>query len=306
MEARSLESIQARGTVWSIGARQAATLDTTVALVAGGQTLIPPGQYRMSSWYKKRGEWSLLIFTQGKNYASGTPYIEVPLRHQQTAEATLMLRMKLSASPGAVELSVLAGRSQLALVLMPLAVQRNPAVVLGHPATYEFYSWPATPDIQARIRAFHPIVFGRLRHSMPFGAVYDLTCRSDGKGVFIDAKSHSLRDNQRLLDEAQRRQPGPGEASEHAARLKHLSAAVTLQKTMQPNVMIAADTLTQRARMPHLRVTPLRNQAPSDSPPPAGDAPRDPPGIRGFTLDYGQRRVTFHITDPSFLKLRWR
>jgi len=303
---RTLESSQERGTVWSMSDREAAVLETSVALVADGHKLIPPGRYRMSTWFEKRGVWHLLVFSKGKNYRSGTPYTDVALRLDGLDRPVETLKIDLKMQGSTLDLSLWAGGSRLRATFVPLAVQRQKTLVVGHPATYEFYGWPAAPEIQARIRAFEPIQFGRLRHDMPFGVVYEVSCRSDGKGVFIDAKTRTLRDNRDLLAETTRQLSKAGENAKLARRIDLLRKAITVQEALQTNVMIAGDTVTKQPRIPNLRVQAIEVPPKAETPIGAKNPGKAVVPIRGFVLGYGLRRVHFSVSDDSFKRLRWR
>lgn len=322
---RSLESTQDRGTVWSMSQHEAAVFETSVALLSG-KALIPPGRYRMSTWYQKRGVWHLLIFRKGKNYRSGTEYIDVPIRIDALDQPIETLEIVVRDVGGIVELALRGGRSHLRTLLVPLRVDRQKTKVLGHPATYEFYSWPATPELQTRIRAFEPIQFGRMRHDMPFGVVYDLSCRSDGKGVFINATSNTLRENRELLVATVRQLQASGEKPDLVRREGLLRQAIGVQEAMLTNVMIAADTITMRPRIPRLIAKPYGKIAPSKARPeadPLSDPKLDPKAktdpkakgqavkkftgpIRGFVLGFGFRRVEFPIHDENYKRLSWK
>lgn len=283
----SLESIQRRGTVWSMGDREAARLTTTVALLSG-KTLIPPGSYRMSTWFKRRGQWRLLIFSRGKNYRSGTPYFEVPLRIRELEQPSPTVRLAAEARGETLRLELFGGTSRLRAEVRALPVSRHDGTIAGRPAVYEFYGWPAVAEVHQRLRNLEPVQFGRIRDSARFGILYELTCRNDGKAVFVDAKSSTLRDNRTLLRETIKRRQDAADDRTLAKRQADLERAIAIQVKLQPNVIVAASVLIEPTKAPTLAVQFTEAKS------------------RDFELLFGMRRVTFSITDAQFKRLSWK
>ncbi|MCA8956817.1 MAG: hypothetical protein KDC87_12140 [Planctomycetes bacterium] len=290
----SLERLQAPGHVWSLGVDQAAELSTDVALY-GGKVLIPPGRHRLSTWFRKRGDWRLLVFDAARSatYRAGTPYRDFALRHRESENTSELLRFEITADtqgqPHRVRLKIIAGKSVLQLRLIALPVDRFPGQIEGVPATYEFYRWPAQGFVQGPLRSYEVLPVGRLHTSGEFGTVYDLTCQHDGKGIMMLFRSSSLRNHEELLVKAStelRKRPSD-EALRN--RIGALQKALEVQRQLQTDVLVPCPVTMRKDRAAQLVVTPKLG---SDGP--------------TFEMAFGLRTAVFPVHGARFRRIAWR
>ena len=288
LPARPIEDHQSVGNVWSMSDREAAVLETDVALVAG-KVLIPPGRHRLSTWFKAKGDWRLLVFSSGENYKRGTPYRSIRLGRKNLDRASQLLRLELVSRRDIVHLHVFAGTTRLRATFKPLPVIRHKGELGGAPAEFEFYAYPAEFRLQQRLRNLELIPFGRVRQVGKYGASYDLSCKSDGKGIFVMGKSTSLRDHRKLLEKglaALREHPGDKALKADVVELRQ---AVSAQSRLHTSVMVPGSVEKVQKRAGKLRVSPILD---SD-----GNA---------FELSFGIRKARFVLNPGDFQKLKWR
>ena len=261
LPANSLEEEQGFGTVWSMSDREAAVLETEVALMAG-RVLIPPGKHRLSTWFKKRGVWELLVFQGSKNYKSGTPYksLKLQLRHLKKP-ASELLKIEVVESRGVVRLQLFAGTTRLRVTLEPLEVLRN----------------------------LELIQFGRVRTAGEFGALYDISCKTDGNGIFVICASKSLRQHRELLAVKHKALLANPADAKLKSKVVALQEAVRVQSRMQTNVMVPGEVKKVEKRAKHLRVKPVLDS-----------------NGTSFELSFGIRKAKFTLNESQFKKLQWK
>jgi hypothetical protein len=289
LPANSLEEEQGFGTVWSMSDREAAVLETEVALMAG-RVLIPPGKHRLSTWFKKRGVWELLVFQGSKNYKSGTPYksLKLQLRHLKKP-ASELLKIEVVESRGVVRLQLFAGTTRLRVTLEPLEVLRHKGTLAGQEADYEFYKYHADYRIQGRLRNLELIQFGRVRTAGEFGALYDISCKTDGNGIFVICASKSLRQHRELLAVKHKALLANPADAKLKSKVVALQEAVRVQSRMQTNVMVPGEVKKVEKRAKHLRVKPVLDS-----------------NGTSFELSFGIRKAKFTLNESQFKKLQWK